>query len=79
MVERPSYAASVGPRQERGVGEDVEGHGEGVKNLHAVAMGGHESQESFQVGHGVEGRSGLCAGQHACGGNDATVDTSTIV
>jgi hypothetical protein len=79
VVERPDHAASVGPRQEQGVCEDVEGYGGGAENLHAVAMGGHESQDAFQVGHGVKGGSGLCAGQRAGGGKDATVDTSTII
>jgi hypothetical protein len=59
VVERPSHVASVGPRQERGVCEDVEGHGGGAENLHAVAVGRHESQEAFQVGHGVKGGRGL--------------------
>ena len=62
MMEGRGHAASVGPREERGVGEDVEGHGGGPKNFHAVAMSGHEPQETLQVGHGVKGGGGLRAG-----------------
>ncbi len=79
MVERASHAASVGPRQERGVCEDVEDDGGGAENLHAVAVGRHESQEAFQVGHGVKGGRGLCAGQRAGGGKDAAVNAASVV
>ncbi len=79
MVEGRGHAASVGPGEERSVGEDVEGHGGRPKNFHAVAMGGHEPQETLQVGHGVEGGSGLCAGQRAGGGKSPAVDTAPIV
>ncbi len=79
MVVRPGHAASVGPRKERGVGEHVEGHGRGPENLHAIAVSGRKAQKAVQVGHGRQGGVGLCAGQRTGGGEDATVDTSTII
>ena len=79
MMEGRCHAASVGPREERGVGEDVEGHGGGPKNFHAVAMSGHEPQETLQVGHGVKGGGGLRAGERAGGGKNPAVYTTAIV
>ena len=52
---------------------------EGVENLHAVAVGSHESQKAFQVGRCVKGGSGLCAGQRAGGGKDAAVNAASVV
>ena len=79
MVERPGHTASVGPGQIRGVGEDVKGHGGGAKNFHAVGVRGDKSKEAVQVGHGRKRGGGLCAGQRTSGGQDATVNASTIV
>ena len=79
MVERPGHAASVGPGQERGVGEDVEGHGRGSEDLHAIAVSGDKAKKAVQVCHGRMGGSGLCAGQRTGCSEDTTVDASTII
>ncbi len=79
MVERPGHAASVGPGQVRCVGEDVESHGRGPKDLHVVGVRGDKIKEAVQVGHGRKRGGGLCAGQRTGSGKNATVDTSTTV
>ena len=79
MVERPGHAASVGPGQIRGVGEDVKGRGGGAKKFHAVGVRGDKSKEAVQVGHGRKRSGELCAGQRTSGGQDAPVNASTIV
>ncbi len=61
------------------LGEDVERHGGGPKNFHAVGVRENKSEEAVQVGHGRKCGGGLCAGQRTGGGQDATVNASTIV
>jgi hypothetical protein len=80
-VERPGpgHAVGVRPGQIRGVGEDVKGHGGGAKDFHAVGVRGYKSKEAVQVGHGRKRGGGLCACQRTSGGQDATVNASTIV
>ena len=79
MVVRPGHAASVGPGKERGVGQHVEGHGRGSEDLNPVAVSGRIAEKAVQVGHGRKSGVGLCAGQRTGGGEDAAVDTSTII
>jgi hypothetical protein len=79
IVKRPGHAAGVGPGQERGVGEYVEGHCRGSEDLHAIAVGGDKPKEAVQIDHVCMGGNGLCAGQRTGGGEDTTVDTSTII
>ena len=79
MVKRRGHAASVGPREERGIGEDVEHHRRRPEDLQAVGMGCDKAKETVEVGHGGTGGSGLGAGQRTGGGKHATVDASTVI
>ena len=49
MMEGPGHAASVGPREERGVRDDVEGHGRRPENLNAVAVGGDDASVQLDL------------------------------
>jgi hypothetical protein len=42
-------------------------------------VGRHKPKKVLQVGHGVEGGSGLGAGQRTGGGKDTVIDTVTVV
>ena len=46
MVERRGHAASVGPGEERSIGEDVERHRGRPEDLQAVAMGSDKAKET---------------------------------
>ena len=79
MVKRRGHAASVGPREERGIGEDVERHRRRPEDHQAGGMGCDKAKETVEVGHGGTGGSGLGAGQRAGGGEHATVDAAPVI
>jgi hypothetical protein len=47
--------------------------------LHAIAVRGDKTKETVQIGHCSKGSRGLCGGQRTDGGENATVDASTII
>ena len=79
MVKRRGHAASVGPGEERSIGEDVERHRGRPEDLQAVAMGCDKAKETVEICHGGTGGSGLGAGQRTGGGEHATVDAATVI